>query len=361
MGTLVTLFTVLALSSMVSCQSCIRNEIRSALQDMANQSLQGLTAPRQGASTVDVQLQKINSTMQQGFHSISEELLEIRQMLSSTSSSRSNSGTGSPCHPAISCKEILEKNASSPSGYYWLQSESEDIIRAYCDMEKTCGGISGGWMKVISINVSNITDSCPSGLRTLTRPKRLCTKIVDQAGCSTARLDVHGVQYSQLCGKIIGYQYNSPQAFEAYHNNRLLTIDDAYVDGISLTHGCNPRKHIWTFAAARSEEISYSYKYHICPCTNTLNHVTIPIPPYVGNDYFCDTASEHRYDFKFHPNDPLWDGQGCGPINTCCSLNNPPWFMKELSASTHDNIEMRLCSDQSSSKIVFETLDLYVR
>ena len=68
-------------------------------------------------------------------------------------------------------------------------------------------------MKVISINVSNTTDSCPSGLKTLTNPKRLCAMNINGAGCSSAYLDVHGVQYSRVCGKIIGYQQKSPDAF----------------------------------------------------------------------------------------------------------------------------------------------------
>ena len=214
-------------------------------------------------------------------------------------------------------------------------------------------------MKVISINVSNTTDSCPTGLRTLTSPRRLCTKSTDLGGCSSAKLDVHGVQYSQVCGKIIGYQYQSTDAFGPYYHDRTLTVDGRYVDGISLTHGSNPRKHIWTFAAAL-HEIPSSYPYYLCPCTNIQNNVIIPIPPYVGNNYFCDTASEQHFEYKFYPDDPLWDGQGCGSHNTCCSFNNPPWFMKQLPASTRDDVEMRLCSD-STSKSVFETLDLYVR
>ena len=32
-----------------------------------------------------------------------------------------------------------------------------------------------------------------------------------------------------------------------------ITIDSSYVDGVSLTHGQTPRKHIWTFAAAHDE------------------------------------------------------------------------------------------------------------
>ena len=364
-----------------SSQSCIRNELLGALKELENRSPPGVSLGH---------IEELNSTIQQGLDEIVGELQDsqqniteelqgvkedvkgvqrvqqgmedklhgIKHMLSTVLSLHYNPGF-SPSHPAHSCKEIYDRNTSSPSGYYWLESSSEQTVQAYCDMERTCGGVQGGWMKVISINVSNTTDSCPTGLRTRTSPKLLCTKATDLKGCSSAKIDVHGVQYSQVCGKIIGYQYESTDAFAPYYNNRTLTIDDAYVDGISLTHGSNPRKHIWTLAAAL-HEIKSSYPHHLCPCTNILNHITIPIPPYVGNDYFCDTASEQHFEYKFYPDDPLWDGQGCGPLNTCCSFNRPPWFMKQLPASTHDDVEMRLCSD-STSKIVFETLDLYVR
>ena len=179
-------------------------------------------------------------------------------------------------------------------------------------------------------------------------------------GCSSTSFSVQGVQYTHVCGKIIGYQQKSPDAFVRYYYNRRLTIDDQYVDGISLTHGRNPRKHIWTFAAALHE---VSGTHNICPCTNIHNPVTIPIPPYVGSDYFCDTASESRVQYRFYPNDPLWDGQGCSRLNTCCSFNNPPWFMKELPSSTSDDIEMRLCADspRSDEDINFEAIELYVQ
>ena len=214
-------------------------------------------------------------------------------------------------------------------------------------------------MKVISINMSDSSSSCPSGLKTLTSPKRLCAMNINGGGCSSAYLNVQGVEYSRVCEKIIGYQQKTPDAFRPF--NQAKTIDDNYVDGISLTHGKNPRNHIWTFAAALEETLRKPR--NICPCTNIHNQQTVPIPPFVGIDYFCDTASFQRVEFRFYPNYPLWDGQGCDGLDTCCSFNNPPWFMKQLPASTHDNIEVRLCADQTrdDEDIVFETLELFVQ
>ena len=35
--------------------------------------------------------------------------------------------------------------------------------------------------------------------------------------------------------------------------------------------------------------------------------------------------------------DSLWDGAGCGPLNDRCTLNNPPWFHKQLPSATTDD------------------------
>ena len=52
------------------------------------------------------------------------------------------------------------------------------------------------------------------------------------------------MEYSRVCGKIIGYQQKSADAFWPYYVNHAIGGARVYVDGISLTHGQNPRKHI---------------------------------------------------------------------------------------------------------------------
>ena len=309
------------------------------------------------ASTVNVTLQEVVdrlSTLQLLQQQMNDTILQEVQSLRHPGRST--------CYPASSCREIKEDDPSSPSGYYYIRPGSRPLVRAYCDMSRSCGGITGGWMRVTKLDMRNTSDSCPHGLKTFTQPRRLCAMNIAGAGCSSASFSVQGVQYTRVCGKIIGYQQRTPDAFGPYYNNRGLTIDDNYVEGISLTHGRNPRKHIWTFAAALHEVLT-SYRQYLCPCTNIHNPVTIPIPPFVGSDYFCDTASETTGQLRFYPYDPLWDGQGCGRLNTCCSFNNPPWFMKELPSSTSDDIEMRLCADEARSNedITFESVELYVQ
>ena len=193
-------------------------------------------------------------------------------------------------------------------------------------------------------------------MQTLTNPpRRLCAMNTDGRRCSSAVLPVQGVQYSRVCGKIIGYQDKT------YNHRGQTTIDSHYVDGISLTHGTSPRKHIWTFAAAVHEY--KAYRQYLCPCTNTRNSPPPAVPDFVGHDYFCDTGSENYFQFIFYGDDPLWDGAGCGQFNTCCSWNSPPWFLKNISSPTSDDIEMRLCSDQrrQDEDINFESLEMYVQ
>ena len=139
------------------------------------------------------------------------------------------------------------------------------------------------------------------------------------------------------------------------------TINDNYGDGISLTHG-NPRAYIWTFDAAFDEFSAHAH--YSCPCTNIHNSESAAQPlGFVGIDYFCDTAATEPWQFRFYPDNPLWDGAGCEPANTCCSLNNPPWFLKQLPSTTTGNLEMRICRDEMSTyeDVLVETIELFIQ
>ena len=140
------------------------------------------------------------------------------------------------------------------------------------------------------------------------------------------------------------------------------SIDDNFLDGIVLTHG-SPRRHIWSFAAGL-DEFGTSAQYN-CLCTN-VNLATVAVQPplFLGGDYFCDTGAERLQTASIiYSGNPLWDGAGCGRLNSCCSFNRPPWFYKGLRPGTTDDIEMRVCRDEvaTNEDIAIQSIDIYVQ
>ena len=131
---------------------------------------------------------------------------------------------------------------------------------------------------------------------------------------------------------------------------------------MSLIHG-KPRQHIWTFAAGLSEDTSSYSFFFACPCDSNN---AVPALAFVGEDYFCESGLHepwaHRQ-FVLFTNDPLWDGQNCPSSSTCCSLHNPPYFVKQLPASTTAYIEARICLSQQygDEDIAAEVVELYVQ
>ena len=213
-------------------------------------------------------------------------------------------------------------------------------------------------MRAAYLNMTDPTHHCPTGFRLTSRSKRSCERIT-RPGNTAVTFAVPSIKYSKVCGKVSAYQYGSPDAFAHYYYNRALTVDGNYVEGVSITHG-NPRRHIWTFAAAADEQQANPFT---CPCTKTNTTYTGVVPPFVGNDYFCDTGSHNDWQSRFYPDDPLWDGRGCGSNSSCCSFNSPPWFCKELSQPTTDDIEVRVYTNEgvSNEDITIEAIELYVQ
>ena len=264
---------------------------------------------------------------------------------------------GSFLHPAALCKDIP---SSSPSGHYWIQSTSTGYATMeYCHMflpPCSCNTVPG-WMRVANLDMTDPNEHCPPILQTQTSNSKTFCRLRG-SGCYSVIFPVHGVKYSKVCGKVIAYQYYSMDAFRPYYDDRSRTIDDAYVDGISLTHGTSPRSHIWMFVNALDETRS---DRNVCPCTKTDTTYTGVVPPFIENDYFCDTGSRYQYSSQWYTADPLWDGAGCGGTSTCCQFNSPPWFCKDLPEPTTDDIEIRVCKDENNENIGVEMVNIYIQ
>ena len=220
--------------------------------------------------------------------------------------------------------------------------------------------VCNGWRRVAFINMTDTSYNCPTGLNLTSYSKRTCGRShTTHGGCSSTTFSVGGLPYSQVCGRIRGYQFGATDAF--YRPSQ--GIDSYYVDGVSLTHGggAGSRQHIWTFTAGVSE-VTTRWPNSGCPCDTAAHSV---VPSFVGNDYFCESGvhSEWNFGFVLYSNDVLWDGQDCTSTSTCCQLNNPPWFTKNLPNATTDDIELRICTSSTPARddVPIELVELYVQ
>ena len=103
-------------------------------------------------------------------------------------------------------------------------------------------------MAYLHTNKTNI--ECPGSLQFTTNPPS-CRIFESSPTCSSVFFSFGGLPYFQVCGRIYGRYSYTPDAFDAIPGNRpaFPTIDDNYVDGVSLSYGMSPRNHVWTLAA----------------------------------------------------------------------------------------------------------------
>ena len=246
-----------------------------------------------------------------------------------------------------SCEEIKTNWPDSPSDYYLIADTNGHPRHVYCHMESLCNS-GEGWMRVAYLNMSDATEECPPGFRLYNQNGiRACGRPGSSPAnsCQSVKFPSYSISYSQVCGRVIGYQYATTDAIDP-HSGRSKNINGAYVDGVSLTHG-NPRQHIWTFIAALQENTCNTDCRHECPCAPNS---PVTVPSFIGNCYFCESGCPGHYEYNVLYTDPLWDGKQCGLIEkACCLAPGLPWFHKTLNSPTTDYIEMRVCSDQQPS------------
>ena len=240
------------------------------------------------------------------------------------------------------------------------------LLEKYCrttgaqQTDLNCCG-EGQWHRVAFLNMSIPSQRCPSAWREYS---------IGAAGIKTCRRpetshgSCHGTvyttrqRYSKVCGRAIGYQIGSTDAFGYLAVHR---IDSYYVHGVSVTHGA-PRNHIWTFASGLSEG-KYPYQRDNCPCSNPSSSSNRYPPSFVGDNYYCESANptDTYVFYRIYNSDPLWDGQQCE--GECCSNGkSPPWFSVELPNPTTDDIEVRICIPQPShDDVALKVLEIYIQ
>ncbi|XP_019850551.1 PREDICTED: uncharacterized protein LOC109581152 [Amphimedon queenslandica] len=303
-----------------------------------------LNATRQNAQAI-----KEIKSMINGGHNSCEAINDILLLVEELIMLHNDSSSFSPI--PSSCQEIKNKQPNSPSGVYLLETATNGTQYIYCNMEELCGS-GGGWTRLAYLNMTDSTENCPSGFRLYqSGGVRACGRVTSSEGsCVSVEFPSNGISYSQVCGRVVGYQFASPDAVDNIingpesHND----INSYYVDGVSITRG-SPRQHVWTLMAGVSGGFSTTEYPYNCPCS-TGSLQSSKIQSFVGNDYYCESGAGNTWTHIFYPSDPLWDGQGCGSIETaCCNVPGIPWFHRDYgNTTTTDYLELRVCANQDT-------------
>ena len=197
-----------------------------------------------------------------------------------------------------------------------------------------------GWTKIADIDGGY---SCPKGWEQITIPhsaKRVCKGNGNLAGCYSANFSVKGHRFNEVYGKVLGYQKGWTKAF----NTKPFNIDEAYVDGVSITYGF-PRQHLFTYASGFTST-SPTFKGN-CPCSSSPGKAA---PAFVRDNYYCEAGaiSAPVHTTTYYTSNQLWDGKDCPVKNSCCSQPQMPYFYRRLPTATDgtvEAIEVRICQD----------------
>lgn len=223
------------------------------------------------------------------------------------------------------------------------------------DTYTLCNITSADWRRIAYFDTTQ-GYTCPTGLRTVsnaTSGQTACGRTV-ASGCNSLLFATNG-SYTQVCGRVRGYQFGRPEAFEPEGS----TVDsDNYADGVSITYGSPSRYHLWTYAAGVSE--NWENNIYQCPCSTTTYDTNL-IPSFLGNDYYCESGlTGQQLERRIVWEDPLWDGQGCTQSqNTCCDRFG--WFHRSIPI-TSTNVEVRICNDHSyeTDDTLLDQLEIWV-
>ena len=259
--------------------------------------------------------------------------------------------------PAVSM--ATQENSVCPPGTH-LEAVKSDLSNKISDVLATkfpCGGT--GWRQIAYLNMTDPDQTCPQQWKIHEQDTiRACGRQSSSvASCDSVQFSSNGYAYTEVCGRITGYQYGSPDAgtHRVNHPTPGNEINEPYLDGVSITHG-KPRKHIWSFYGSEED-------YKCCG----IEHINITRDMnFIGNNSFCDSGNPSNIQWRntFFTEFPLWDGTArCSSSPTCCAPTSGPWFRTTLTVPTISNIEIRICGDQqpTNEDTPVGLIDVYIR
>ena len=134
--------------------------------------------------------------------------------------------------PGPSCATLIALSPSSSSGYYWVRASNGSAVRVYCDMTRSCGGVTGGWVRVAELDMTNRSHQCPSQLQEHTNTNgRTCRIEPEIAMCSPTITYSTILEYSKVCGKMRGFKIDN---FAGSGRDSNKPLSGNYVDGVTI-------------------------------------------------------------------------------------------------------------------------------
>ena len=118
--------------------------------------------------------------------------------------------------------------------------------------QSQCG--PGLWWRVAYLDMTDPSQQCPSAWReNNTSGVKACGRPANSTGCCAPEFYFTNLQYSRVCGRIIGYQFGSPDAFYQFDN--FTRFNGRGLDGVITSHEPQ-QQYIWSYAAGLTESSS---------------------------------------------------------------------------------------------------------
>lgn len=279
-----------------------------------------------------------------------------------------------PGPPPQTCRELLERGEAR-DGAYGIDLSGDGVLGlfervilgttvtvnerdVFCDMNRK----GGGWTRVAffapvegATFTGNLAAPCLDGfqLEDFGGGNRGCSRAAGPASQPGILFPtLHG--YTEVMGKVVGVVFGDGDAYAGLRNQ---TLNDVYVDGVSITTtAAGVDEHVFTLVSAHPLPLNEP-----CPCEAG---VTVAAPAFVGAASICDkptaaarpgAANELRaYDVA----NPIWDTDICGAA--------PDGVWTRATATAHvvtDDLVLRLMHDQETAdeNIALTRVELFIR
>ena len=114
---------------------------------------------------------------------------------------------------ATSCQDVQNRCPECTSGLYTILAGGITEEYVYCTFEERCG-IPGPWTRVSYLDVSDSSSVCSSGTQKFVQASATACGIQEYSAPTCVQISMSAADsYSQICGRVTGYQKGSPDAF----------------------------------------------------------------------------------------------------------------------------------------------------